>query len=340
MQALLEHIFIEPLPWVWLVADLLVLLLTLVLLFSILKREQHPIPRILEVFAFVFVYAAIYENAACVMGLYDYGRTFLMIGSVPASVPLIEAFILITGFWLLDKTTLPDWSKPPIIGLLGMLQDFSLDPLSIRQVYDFGERVSGRWNWLIQATDPNILDIPTFNFPGWMLIMLYSGTCLLLGRWWYRKSGYKQVVGFIYPFLSMLAALLLMVSPISRFLLWLGPIFEKASQAEWVMLAFHLVFPIILLIFLWRGKMKASYTRKDLPIFLIPVVLHLYDIIFSVVGGFTEILWIVILASVIHTALLALFYFRGLHKNQMPESEGTPAKIACFSPDPPNRKCA
>lgn len=189
MQNILDYIFSEPLPWPWLVEDIIVLALTLVLLFAIIKREKHPIPRILEVFAFVFLYASIYENAAVVMGLYDYGCTFTMIGSVPASVPLIEALVLVTGFWLLDKTKLPNWTKPPIIGLLGMLQDFSLDPLSIRQVYDIGERVSGRWNWLIQTTDPSILNIPVFNFPGWMLIMLYSASCLLLGRWWYRKSG-------------------------------------------------------------------------------------------------------------------------------------------------------
>ncbi len=191
-----------------------------------------------------------------------------------------------------------------------MLQDFSLDPLSIRQVYDIGERVSGRWNWLIQTTDPSILNIPVFNFPGWMLIMLYSASCLLLGRWWYRKSGYNRSVGTIYPFITMIAALLLMISPISSFLLWLEPIFEKASYAEWIMLGFHLVFPTLLLIFLWRGRMKEKYTREDLPIFIIPAVLHLYDIVFSLMGGFTEILWLVILASVIHAILLALFFIR------------------------------
>jgi hypothetical protein len=311
MQNLLEYIFSETLPWTWLVADIVALALTLVLLFTIIKREKHPIPRILEVFAFVFLYASIYENAAIVMGLYDYGRTFTMIGSVPAFVPLIEAFVLVTGFWLLDKTALPNWTKPPIIGLFGMLQDFSLDPLSIRQVYDLGERVSGRWNWLIQPTDPNILNIPVFNFPGWMLIMLYSATCLLLGRWWYRKSGYKRIVGYIYLFITMILSLLLMISPVSNFLLWLEPIFDKGSYSEWIMLGFHLVFPTILLIFLWRGSMTAKFTREDLPIFLIPSVLHLYDIVFSLVGGFTEILWLVILASVVHTALLALFLIQG-----------------------------
>ena len=319
MQNFLEYIFIESLPWTWLVEDVIVLALTIVLLAAIIKREAHPVPRVLEVFAFVFVYAATYENAAGVMGLYDFGRSYIMIGSVPVSVPLIEILVLVTGFWLLDKTTLPDWTKPFIIGLFGMLQDFSLDPLAIRQVNDLGYRISGRWNWFIQATDPNILDVPVFNFPGWMLIMVYSAACLLLGRWWYRKSGYKRFVGYCYPFITMFAAFLLMISPASCFLLWLAPIFEKASQSEWIMLGFHFAFPTILLIVLWRGKMKAKYSREDLPVFLIPIVLHLSDILFTIIGGYIEIFWFVILASVVHIALLTLFFIRGQQVSKISE---------------------
>ena len=178
-----------------------------------------------------------------------------MIGFVPASVPLIEACVLITGFWFLEKTSLPKWTWAPIIGLFGMLQDFSLDPLAIRQVHTVGGVTSGRWNWLINpATDANILNVPVFNFPGWMLIMLYGTICLLIGRWWYQKSGYRPLVGYTYPFIAMLSALLLMISPLSRLLLWLGPLFQKGQISEWFMLAFHLLVPTALLVFLWRRQ--------------------------------------------------------------------------------------
>lgn len=223
-------IFLEPIPWEWLVGDVLVLSLFVLMFVYIIKRETHPIPRVLEIFAFVFIYASVYENAAGVMGLYDFGRSYIMIGSIPASIPLIEVMVLITGFWILEKTKFPEWTKPPIIGLFGMLQDFSLDPLAIRQISSLREHISGRWNWLIQAGDPNILDVPVFNFPGWMLIMLYSAACLLLGRWWYCKSGYKRIVGVVYPIIAMIAALLLMVSPLSNFLLWLEPFFKKPAM--------------------------------------------------------------------------------------------------------------
>ena len=139
--------------------------------------------------------------------------------------------------------------------------------------------------------------------------MLYGATCLLVGRWWYRRSGYKLVVGIIYPFVSIFAALLLMISPISNFLLWLGPFFQKGQPIEWIMLAVHLVVPMLLLIFLWRGKMTSPFTRDDLPIFMVPTVLHLSDILFTIIGGYYEILWIVLLASAAQTGLLVYAYW-------------------------------
>lgn len=319
MKTFLDYIFVVPFPWTWLVQDIIALFLSLFVLAFIIKRGNHPIQMILEAFAFVFLYASIYENVAIVMGLYSYGRSLVMIGFVPASVPLIEVCVLITGFWLLEKTSLPGWAKPPIIGLFGMLQDFSLDPLAIRQVATTAGVTSGRWNWLINATDVNILKIPVFNFPGWMLIMLYGAAMLLVGRWWYRKTNFNKVVGIAYPFVSMIAALLLMISPLSNLLLWLGPIFQKGTSIEWVMLAFHLIVPTALLLFLWRGKMTKKFTVDDLPIFIVPTVLHISDITFTLIGGFSQILWIVLLASALQTAFLLYAYLNN-RKKAVPES--------------------
>jgi hypothetical protein len=310
MKTIFDYLFIEPFPTVWLIQDIIAIALSVFILLYIIKREKRPFVLILESLCFIFLYASIYENAACVMGLYSYGRSLVMIGYIPASVPLIEAGVLVVGLWFLEKTSLPKWTWPPIVGLFGMLQDFSLDPLAIRQIFHMAGVNSGRWNWLIDpAFYPNILKVPVFNFPGWMLIMLYGSTCILIGRWWYKRSGYKPVIGIIYPFISSIAALLLMISPISNFLLWLQPIFSKGSSSEWVMLVFHLVVPTALLIFLWRGKMTSPFTRNDLPIFVFPIVLHLSDILFTLIGNYYEILWIVLLASALQIGFLAFAYF-------------------------------
>ena len=308
MQYFLQH----PIPIPWFLADILALLVTLLVLVYVVRRCAHPAVVLLEGFGFVFLYASVFENFAVVNGWYVYGRSVLMVGDVPLSVPLIEVDVLITGLWLLEKMDIPDWCKPFVLGLLGMLQDFSLDPVSVRQVYTVQGVTSGRWTWLLPQGMVNIYDIPVYNFPGWMLIMMYVTIYLLLGRWWFRRSGYRPVVGYVYPFLASFLALATMVSPLSQLLLWSAPFFTKGSNAEWLMLAFHLAFPTVLLAVFWRGRMKSRLTlRADLPVFAVTVLFHLADIVFAIAGGLSEVLWLVLLASAVHFAFLALVYRQG-----------------------------
>jgi len=312
----MQYLFQHPMPAPWLLQDLLVVGVTVLVGVFIVRRSKHPAVALLEGFAFVFLYASVYENFAVVQGWYVYGRSLLMIGDVPLSVPLIEMDVLVTTLWLLEKMELPDWCKPFIAGLFGMLQDFSMDPLSTRQVFRVDGLTSGRWSWLLPKGAVNIFSIPVYNFPGWILIMLYASLFFLLGRWWFRRSGYKPAVGYAYPFLAILLALLTMVSPLSQFLLWLAPFFGKGSSAEWLMLGFHLIFPTVLLVLFWRGRMKTGVRlQEDLPIFAVIVGFHLSDILFTLAGGFTSILWLVLAASLVHCALLGWIVAAGRRAN-------------------------
>jgi hypothetical protein len=309
----LQYLFQHPMPIPWLLADLLTLLITLIVVIFFVRKSRHPVVFLLECFAFVFLYASIYENFAVVQGWYIYGRSLLMIGEVPLSVPLIELDVLVTGLWLLEKMGIPDWCKPFIVGLFGMLQDFSLDPYTVRQVFTVDGLTSGRWTWLLKPGMANIYNVPVYNFPGWMLILMYATIFLLLGRAWFKRSGFKPVVGYVYPFIAILLALIALVTPLSQFLLWLAPVFTKGSFAEWIMLAFFLLFPIALLAVFWRGKMKYSISLKDdLPVFLVIGVFHLSDILFTLAGGYSEILWLILLVCFVHWALLGLICYKGM----------------------------
>jgi hypothetical protein len=145
-----------------------------------------------------------------------------------------------------------------------------------------------------------------------MLIMMYATIYVLLGRRWFRRSGYKPAIGYLYPFIALLLAMTTMVTPLSSFLLWLQPFFAKGSQAEWIMLAFHLAFPCLLLLLFWRGRMKSAVSLTgDLPIFAVAVVFHLMDIAAALAGGFSEVLPLVLASSVVHIALLGLIYYLG-----------------------------
>jgi len=61
-----------------------------------------------------------------------------------------------------------------------MLQDFSLDPLTVRQVHTVNGLTSGRWTWLLSHGVANIYNVPIYNFSGWMLIMLYASAFTFL----------------------------------------------------------------------------------------------------------------------------------------------------------------
>lgn len=308
----MQYLFQHPMPVPWLLADILTILITLLVAVFIVRKSRHPAVVMLECFCFVFFYASIYENFAVVQGWYVYGRSLLMIGDVPLTVPLIEMDVLVTGLWLLDKMEIPAWCKPFIVGLFGMLQDFSLDPYTGRQVFTVNGLTSGRWSWLLPRGAVNIYGVPVYNFPGWTLIMAYAAAYFLIGRWWFTRSGYKPVVGYIYPFLAIFLALLTMVSPLSQYLLWLAPFFTKGTKGEWIMLAFHILFPTILLAVFWRGRMKSPLMLKgDLPIFAVVVLFHFSDILFTLAGGYHEILWLILLVSTVHLALLGLVYAAG-----------------------------
>lgn len=330
----MQYLFQNQIPLPWLLADLLTLLVSLMLLVIVIRKSKHPIVVLLEAFAFVFLYASVFENFAVVQGWYVYGRSLLMIGDVPLSVPLIEMCVFVTGLWLLEKMQIPEWCKPFIVGLFGMLQDFSLDPIAVRQIFNGQHVTTGRWTWLIEKWMVNIYDIPVYNFPGWMLIMLYASIFILLGRWWFKRSGYNPVVGYVYPFLSILLALIAMVSPLSQFLLWLAPFGTKGSYAEWIMLVFHLVFPTLLLIFLWHGRMKYPLTMKDdFPVLAVPAMFHLMDILSTLSNGSYNVLWLVILSSAIHLLLLGSIFHAGAKAETKSQAFAVPGKLALFFAD-------
>ena len=315
----MQHLFATPIPIPWLLADLLTLLVTLLVFVFIIQKSRHPVALLLESFAFVFLYASVYENFAVVQGWYVYGHALLMVGDVPLSVPLLEVDVLVTALWLLEKMEIPVWCKPFIAGLFGTLQDFSLDPYTVRQVFTVNGLTSGRWTRLLPQGAVNIYGVPVYNFPGWTLIMFYATIFILLGRWWYRHSGYKPVIGYIYPFLMVFLALLTMISPLSQFLLWLAPFFTKGSNGEWIMLGFHLLLPTILLATFWRGRMKYPLSLKeDLPVFAVIGLFHLSDILFTIAGGYNDVLWLILLASAVHWALLGWIYLAG-RKMKMPK---------------------
>lgn len=297
--------FTTVLPWI--MQDLIVLLTALGLTIFIIRREEHPEAFLIEFFCFVFLYAAVYENGATVKGMYGYGKSILMLFNVPLTVPLAEYIVVYAALRMSGTMRMPTWVKPLFVGVIGMAYDFSLDPLSVRQVFSgVHEAAIGRWSWFPEVTDPLIHGVPVFNFPGWVILCGYATTTLLIGRYLYAKSGHKRWVSYLYPPAAMLVALGLMVSPLSPFLLWLGPFMPRGSVSQWIMLAAYAAAQIAIYLFAWRGRMLSEFSFRDnWPAFYVLVGTHLVNIAFSLIGGYTSIIGLQLVVLVASVAMIA-----------------------------------
>jgi hypothetical protein len=298
---------------VWVIQDFLILAATVIVIMYILKKEEHPYAFLMEMFCFTALYAAVYENFATLMGWYGYGRSLIMIFNVPITVPLVEYLVVYSMLRLLENMDTPVWTKPILVGSAGLLFDLSLDPLAVRQLFATAEVPSGigRWSWYIGPNDVNILGIPVYNFSGWVLLCGYAAVTILIGRYLFRRSGYKPWVGYAYPAAALFAALLLIVSPLSQFLLWLAPFFSKGSAGEWIMLGVHGAATLAVLLFVWRGRMKAAISLKsDWPLFMVLIAFHASDVVFALIGAHFEILWLQAIALAAQAALVLFIYRR------------------------------
>ena len=207
---------------------------------------------------------------------------------------------------------IPTWSKPIIVGLLGMLFDFTLDPVATKEIFSTTSGTIGRWTWFIGANAVNIYGKPVYNFTGWILLCGYGAAFLLLGRYWYQKSNYNQRVGYTYPILCMLESLNRNCLTSSNFLLWFTPFYTSGSIGEWIMFGILTSIPFLILIFIWRGKMVSGFSFKsEYPLFIVLLGFHLSDILFAFIGGFYTILWLEFLFTAIQWALILFIYHKG-----------------------------
>jgi hypothetical protein len=200
--------------------------------------------------------------------------------------------------------------------LLGMLQDLTLDPLAVRQVFLSEGRSIGRWTWFYGEGHANLFRVPPYNFVGWVFILGIGAAAVLLGRWAYARSGKRAWVGVLSPFVLAPLGLGALWLPTTAFLMWLGPFFTQGSVAEWWMLGLHLAAPVVLLAVVWRGRMVSAFElRDDWPVLVVPALLHAMDLAFALGGGFFEIVPLQLAVTALHLGVIALAWVAGTRRS-------------------------
>lgn len=112
---------------------------------------------------------------------YSYGRFLLMLGDVPVPIGVGWGVIVYSVRLFSDSTTLPEWARPVLDGLLALNMDLALDALAIRL---------GMWDWGM-GLRVQYFGVPYANFWAWFWVVFAFSTGLRVlarpatfaGRW-------------------------------------------------------------------------------------------------------------------------------------------------------------
>ena len=299
-------------PATWVIVEILAFILFFYCLADIVKKNEDKtrIFRVFELFGFI-VYAGIFENIGVLGNTYNYSLDRLvMVGAVPLSLLAIEAVIFYSALRFAEVMKFPKWTIPVVVGFLAVLQDLTIDPVAVFDTHLVAGVMEGRWNWITHYKGL-LFGIPFFNYTGWFFLMFYYTALIQLGRKLYERSSHKITVGLAYVTLSPIAGVLLIISPITRFLLFLDPIFPKFlnRSAEIAMLAFVMITSIAILIKYRKRDVMINF-KDDKVIWIIPLTLHAFDIILAFSLKITIAYIPVLLFAGIHLGYLIYYYLK------------------------------
>lgn len=295
-------------PVTWLIVEILALALFIICVIDASKQE-HGIVKILELFGFL-IYSGIYENIGVAGQIYNYDlHRVMMIGKVPLEILMLEAVIFYVALRLSGYLHIPAWGKPFVVGFLCSIQDMTVDPSAVFDRHLFNGVMSSQWNWA-QHYGGTFFGIPFFNFSGWMYMMVYYVITIEIGMWWYQKTR-NELISYLYPFIAPIVSMILMLSPITRFSLWAMPFFPMHTlSVEIVMLTLN--FALGLFILLKFQKIDRSIKWKtDGVFFLIPIALHLYDIVIAFALEIQIAYVPAIVVSMVHIGYISYIYLEG-----------------------------
>ena len=158
-------------PISWFINEVIAVVLFCIVTVHILKGKD-PVHRLLELF-FYMLTAGIFENIGVWQHIYDYSTCrIMMFGKVPIAILLVEGVILYATVELMEKVHVPGWVLPFGCGVLSSVQDMTLDPASVFDLHEIEGELEGQWNWTAHY-EGGFVDIPFFNFSGWLTMMLF-----------------------------------------------------------------------------------------------------------------------------------------------------------------------
>ena len=173
----------SPLNLYFLGFEILVLVLFLVCLKNAWQRGSSVVWQLFAgvIFGLLLEWATIQQLDA-----YEYGSFLVMLGPVPVVVGVAWGTIIYSVRGFSDRTSLPEWARPVLDGLMGLNIDLSMDAVAIRL---------GMWDWG-KGPDYQYFGVPYNNFWAWFWVVFFFSASLRLmsklpGFWgrWFSPAG-------------------------------------------------------------------------------------------------------------------------------------------------------
>lgn len=223
---------------------------------------------------------------------YQYAHFSLMVGDVPVMVGVAWGTIIYSVRLFSDSSSMPEWGRPILDGLLALNIDLSMDAIAIRL---------GMWDWGL-GFKAQYFGVPYANFWAWFWVVFsFSlGIRILthredwLGRWLGPPGailiGLFGLLGFDALIVDVVSAawyettIFLTLASAVALVLWLRPVFHVRSSDPlvfWVPFGFHAYF-------LGAGLISGVILE---PPFLLLVSLLMVGVAFYLHRGIWRMVW-------------------------------------------------
>ncbi len=184
---------------------------------------------------------------------YTYGTFLLMVADVPLAIGVGWGIIIYSVRLFSDASSLPEWARPILDGLLALNIDLAMDAIAIRL---------GMWDWG-QGFKAQYFGVPYANFWAWFWVVVSFSAGLrwltprVKGIWRWLSPfgailigmasvlGTNSLIVFVIPRQFYEPTIVLTLGGAILLILWLRPKFlvrPVDSPAFWVPFGFHAYF--------------------------------------------------------------------------------------------------
>jgi hypothetical protein len=232
---------------------------------------------------------------------YRYGRFLLMLGQVPLMVGVGWGVIIYSVRLFSDATSLPEWARPMLDGLLALTIDLAMDAVAIRL---------GMWDWGRGPQD-QYFGVPYANFWAWFWVVFTFSVGL---------RGFARPTTWAGRWLAPMGAILLGLVNLIAMNTLMTMDLPEASY----MLTITLMLGVALALVFWL-RPRFSLCRSDPLVFWVPFAFHAYFLVVGLLSGVILRPPVLLLMS-LTMALVALYLHRGslwAWRNRLPTMPDT-----------------